>query len=127
MTEDFIVQDVPIDAILHVGKLVNSSNSPLTKISIIDGMEGLSGKSYSERAINMAVQLGLIESLPDKTFNGSGKFKADFEKIKVSDYPIMANKALQEYAPFSKFLDYIMMGYTVEQSTNFVSSIFNLN
>jgi len=127
MSINYLIQDVPMETILHIGKLVQSSPTPLSTQNIIKGMASIAGQSYTKRGISMAKQMNLIEITDDKNFKGTMEYKTDFEKILVTDYPILSNKVLQNYAPFLKYLDFLIMGYAHDQASNFVAGIFNLD
>jgi len=126
MSQDYIIQDVPMDVILHIGKLVHVSSS-ISKQNIINALDGTAGKSYVQRGISLAQQMNIIEMKEDKTFKGTVEYKIDFEKISVPNYPILANKVLQNFPPFSRYIDFLIMGYTHGQSSNLVSGLFELD
>ena len=123
----FLVQDVPIDVSLHVSKMVNASLTPLTVDSVIKGMQGIAKQTYVRRGLATALQLGMIESVNNKEYKGVEKFKEDFRKIHISDFPIIARKALQDYAPFLSYLENIMMGYSSDQASTITAGVFNLD
>jgi len=84
--------------------MVNSSSAPLTTDSVIKGMQGIAKQSYVRRGLAMALQLGMIESVNNGEFMGVEKFKENFRKIPISDFHIIARKALQDYVPFLSYL-----------------------
>jgi len=127
MPINYLIQEIPIETILHLSKFVHSSINPISKGKIIKGLSGIAGQTYVQRAISMAIQMNLIEITSNNEYRGTKEFKTDFEKIMVSDFSVLANKILQNYPPFSKYLDFLIMGYTHEQSSNFVSGIYDLN
>jgi len=126
MSQDCIIQEVPMETILHIGKLVHSSSS-ISKQNIVNGLDGIAGKSYVQRGISLAQQMNIIEIKEDKTYKGTIEYKIDFEKITVSNFYVLANKVLQNFPPFSKYLDFLIMGYTHGQSSNLVSGLFELD
>ena len=126
VSQDFIIQDVPMKTILDIGKLVQSSPESMSIQNILKGMDSIAGQSYVKRGISMAKQMNLIESTDERKFKGSAEYRTDFEKILISDYPILANKVLQNYPPFSKYLDFLIIGYEHEHASNFVSGIYDL-
>ena len=127
MTEEFLVTDVSLQAIVEIGRIVNISSRPLTKADLIKGLKGICGQSYIDRGLPMAIQLGFIEIQEDKTYKSSGKFQSDFTKISRNDLHILARKGLQSFPPFILFMENIKMGYDVNQSSQLVSGIFDLN
>jgi len=126
MSQNYVIQEVPMETILHIGKLVHSSFS-ISKQNIINALDGTAGKSYVQRGISLARQMNIIEMNEDLTYKGTIEYKIDFEKITVPNFPILANKILQNFIPFSKYLDFLIMGYTHGQSSNFVSGLFELD
>lgn len=123
----YSVQDVPIEIALHISKMINASPTPLTLNSTIKGMQGIAKQTYVRRGLGMALQMGMIESINDNEYKGAEKFKEDFRKIPISEFPIIARKALQDYPPFLSYLENIMMGYSSTQSAIIVSGIFDLD
>lgn len=123
----FLIQDVPIEITLHVSKMVNASITPLTTDSVIKGMQGIAKQSYVRRGLAMALQLGMIESVKSGEFKGVEKFKENFRKITISDFPIIARKALQDYVPFLFYLENIMMGYSSVQASTITAGVFDLD
>lgn len=126
MSQDYSIQQVPMDVILHIGKLVHSSSS-ISKENIISGLDGTAGKSYVQRGISLAQQMNVIQINEDNKYKGTIDYKTDFEKITVTNYPVLANKILQNFPPFSKYLDFLIMGYTHSQASNLVSGLYELD
>lgn len=127
MENTFIVQDVPIDVVMHISRMVNISDTNVTKNAIIEGLKSMAGTSYVQRGLTTSEQLGLIQTNADGTFIGSEKFKEDFKKMSVDDFPLIARKALQNYPPFLIYLQNLKSGYPSDQSAEIVAGIFNLN
>lgn len=106
--------------------MVNISDTNVTKNAIIEGLKSIAGTSYVQRGLTTSEQLGMIESNADGTFSGSEKFRENFKKMDVDDFPIIARKALQNFPPFLIYLQNLKSGYTSDQSTEIVAGLFKL-
>lgn len=126
MNSQYVIPDVPIEICMHVSRMISISPKPLDKNSILKGMDGIAKTSYVDRSLALSQQLGMIDQTSDKKYVGNLSFKEDFSKTTLTDFPIIARKALQNFAPFLLYIENISHGYDHAQSARIVSGIYEL-
>lgn len=122
----FVITDVPIEVVMHVARTINISPFPLSKDSLRKSLEQICGDSYLQRGLTTAEQLNLIKSTPDKKYAGNEEFKEDFKRAHISDFPIIARKALQRYPPFLSYINNIHSGYEADEAAVITAGVFDL-
>jgi len=125
MDESYSLQNVPIEIVLDIARVINTSPIPLSKDSLEKSLIDI-GKSYKERGIRIALQLNLIK-MENEDFIGNDDYKNDFIKIPKEKSEIIARKVLQNFPPFLTYVQYLQIGYDHKKAGNITSGIYEMN
>lgn len=122
----FVLQDVSVDKVMKMAKLVANADKPLTKEEIFLGLSTDSASYMLERSLKSCLDLKIVIK-SDQTFKIRPDAISEIRNCHVSDLPILFRKFLQDFPPFLLYVNLLSQGLTELESAGFLKTLMKLN
>ena len=121
------LQDISVERLMKMAKLIANADSPLTKEEIFTGFGGIdSSKKMLERAFKTCIDLKIILKTENESFKIRPDMVSEIKNCHVSDLPILFRKFLQDFPPFLLYVNLLSQGLTQLESAGFVKALMKL-
>ena len=121
-----MLQDVSVDKVMKMAKLVANADKPLTKGEIFLGLSSDSPPNMLERSLKTCMDLKIITK-SDQAFKIRPDVISEIRSCHVSGLPILFRKFLQDFPPFLLYVNLLSQGLTELESAGFLRTLMKLD
>ena len=122
MSSQFVISDVSAEFIMNLAKVIATSPHPLGRDDLLRSFDASEG--YIKNSISLAMQLGLIN------FENGGFVSSELGSIiqrsNKTELYLSLGQALQKYAPFLIYMDFLSKGYSSTDAAYYTRGIFRI-
>ncbi len=122
----FAIPSAPPALIMDVSKFASTASGSITHDSLVSCFEGKYERAHVNRAIQGAVQLGLLEIQANGNLQCSQRWREDIRKASRDQLKLPFRESLQDYPPFIIYADLLSKGYTSEEAAMAVHGILSV-
>lgn len=126
LNSQIILQEVSIDQIMKMAKLLSNANNSLTKTEIFKGFSYQTTYVILERALKANIELKIIIQT-EETYKINPDAISEIKTCDVPNLAIIFRKYLQNYPPFLLYVSLLNQGFDQIESAAFLKSLMNVN
>lgn len=121
-----VLQDVSVDKVMKMAKLVANTDKPLTKEEIFLGLSSDSSSYMLERSLRTCLDLKILVK-SDQAFKIRPDMISEIRNCHVSGLSILFRKFLQDFAPFLLYVNLLSQGLSQLESAGFLRTLMKLD
>lgn len=121
-----MLQDVSIDNVMKIAKLVANATDSIKEEKIFRGLEAdEKEQKILRRALRTCVDLNIIQKRGTE-YNISTEYISDIKNCKIDELYIFFRKALQNFSPFLLYINLLYQGMDATSAAKYVKTLFQL-
>ena len=121
-----ILQDVSIDQIMKISKLIANTTDFIKEEEIIKGITLSHNNKIIKRALKACTDLKIIENTKEG-YKVNSEYIVDLKICKVSELHIFFRKALQNFPPFLLYVNLLNQGLSKVESAEYTKILLKID